>query len=331
MKTVPEIQSAIKKAVQAGLNVLLEGDHGVGKSSILFGVARDLGLQMKYFSASTLDPFADLVGVPLPMTDGRTPCLLYLRPDSIQQAEVMFFDEFNRAHPKVLNAVFEIIQFHTINGEPLPRLRCVVAAINPASAGYQVEELDPALMDRFPIHLRLAFGPDRQWFIAQFGERMGRALVDWYETDLDDKQRASLSNRRLEYIGRALVAGIDAADALPTALTAPTHLLQARLREEEGITIELLLADPDRFSALVKTDLNIALRFVQLLPMMRPAQMNRVRDIVLALPDEMFAQLRAKAPFVFKRIREAATRDSGSADAAALGELLDERLAGVKV
>jgi len=53
---------------------------------------------------------------------------------------MLFFDELNRAHPKVLNAVFELVQFRSINGDKLPRLQCVIAAINPPGAGYHVQE-----------------------------------------------------------------------------------------------------------------------------------------------------------------------------------------------
>ena len=175
MKTPIEFSIELKKAVHAGLNILLEGPFGVGKSSIIFSVAEELGLRMKYFSASTLDPFADLVGVPVPVMEDQTRRLIYVRPDYIQQAEILFFDELNRAHPKVLNAVFEIIQFHSINGETLPHLRSVIAAINPASAGYHVQELDPALLDRFHLHLHVAFEPNLETTLRKRDAEPGAA------------------------------------------------------------------------------------------------------------------------------------------------------------
>ncbi|HRZ54212.1 MAG TPA: MoxR family ATPase [Candidatus Paceibacterota bacterium] len=315
------------KAVQAGLNVLLEGPYGVGKSSIIFAAAAQLGLRVKYFSAPTLDPFADLVGVPVPVMEDDKHRLLFLRPDFISEAEVLFFDELNRAHPKVINAVLEITQFRAINGEALPRLRSVVAAINPASAGYQVQDLDLSLLDRFHLHLRVAFGPSLDWFIQQFGERLGRALVEWYQADLDDKQRQAITNRRLEYIGRATVAGLDPADALPTEVKAPVHLLKARLREPETVlSIEQFVSDTEKLASAVADDFNVGLRFAQLLPMMKPSQKNRVRDLVLALPAELLAQLQSKTPFVFKKVREAVALYGSPDDARAYEELLTERL-----
>lgn len=328
MKKVKDISQELRKSIEAGLNVLLDGPHGIGKSSIVFSAARERGLQVKYFSASTLDPFADLVGVPVPVLDEHGRRLVFLRPDYIHQAEVLFFDELNRVHPKVLNAVFEIIQFHSINGESLPRLRSVIAAINPAGTGYQVQELDPALLDRFHVHLRVEFPPNREWFIDHFGQHLGSALVAWHQTDLDDRQRQAITNRRLEYI--AIKAGIDPCNALPSGVTAPTHLLQARVQEVETVlNIEQFVENPEEFAALVAKDLNVALRFAQLLPMMRPNHKNRVRDIVLALPSEVLARLKSQTPFVFKQTCEAVARSGTPEDARAYQQLLNERLENV--
>ena len=50
-----------------GLNVLLVGNHGVGKSAMVLEEAKRQGLKMKYYSSSTLDPWSDLVGIPVPV------------------------------------------------------------------------------------------------------------------------------------------------------------------------------------------------------------------------------------------------------------------------
>jgi hypothetical protein len=105
------------------------------------------------------------------------------------------------------------------------------------------------------------------------------------------------------------------------------HLLQARLREEQTVlTIEQFVAEPERFAPLVSKDLNVAMRFAKLLPMMKPNQKNSVRDILLALPAEVLARLESETPFVFKKTREAVATCGNPADARAYAELLDERL-----
>ena len=326
-----EIQKALRDAILKGMNVLLEGTHGTGKSSMVLLVTRELGLTMKYFSASTLDPFADLVGIPVPVEQDGKRSLVYHQQQDLLEAEVLVFDELNRAHPKVLNAVLEIIQFRSINGTRLPRLRCVIAAVNPSKGDYQVNELDPALVDRFHLYLAVGSRPDNGWFRTAFGEKLGAALVDWYLTDLDKTQQDSVSPRRLEYIGQALKNGIAPAHAIPPKIKLPFHLLEQRLKEAETvISIEDFVADPAKFTREVAKNLSIAIRFSQLLPMMRPAAKNRVKDILLALPNEMLAQLLAQHPFVFPATVKAIRSQGRAEDALAFEKLLDERLQTVR-
>ncbi len=320
------IHDLLTKALRAGLNVVLEGRYGSGKSSLALAVTASLNLRLKYFSASTLDPFADLVGIPVPVIEGEKRRIVYLRPEPINSAEVLFFDELNRTHPKVLNAVFELVQFRSINGEKLPNLRCVIAAINPPGAGYHVQEMDPALMDRFHVRLRVTAGPDRAWFVNRFGPKTGHALLDWFETDLDEKQQASISNRRLEYLGLCASSGIDLQYGLPPEAKLPLHLLEARLHAEAMLNIEDFAGDPNRFSALVPQEPEVAIRFSQLLPMMNPRQLSRVKDIILALPADILGSVQAAAPFVFKKARAAVARFENEPDADAFWQLLQERL-----
>ena len=54
--------------------------------------------------------------------------------------------------------------------------------------------------------------------------------------------------------------------------------------DDTVLTIEQFANEPEKFTSLVTNDLNVAIRFAQLLPMMNPFQKNRVRDLVLVLP-----------------------------------------------
>ena len=99
-----------------GFSVMLIGRHGTGKTTSVNQLASDAKLKVKYYSCSTLDPYTDLVGVPEPVDDGVGGRRLNMvRPRDIDEADFVFFDEFNRADRQTLNAIFEIIQFHSIN------------------------------------------------------------------------------------------------------------------------------------------------------------------------------------------------------------------------
>ena len=150
------------------LNVMLVGLHGVGKTAAVLDVVNRKGGALKYFSCSTMDPFTDLIGVPFARedADGREH-LKMVRPVEIDEAEILFFDEFNRADAKVHNALMEIIQFRSLNGERLPKLRMVWAAMNPPGGEYDVEELDPALIDRFDVFEDVAGRPSADYLASR--------------------------------------------------------------------------------------------------------------------------------------------------------------------
>lgn len=206
---IPKIDTLI----QNHLNVMLVGMHGVGKSYGLMAAAEKHGLKMKYYSCSTLDPFTDLVGVPYPteLEDGRKN-LEMVRPREIDEANIIFFDELNRAgDTKTLNAILEIVQFHTINGEPLPNLQAVWAAVNPVDDDkYQVMELDPALVDRFDVFHELKPRVSVQYLSEFMDDGIANALVKWWN-DRRGPKVDYISPRRLEKMGRAVSATDDPA------------------------------------------------------------------------------------------------------------------------
>jgi hypothetical protein len=191
--------------MDADLNVMLIGLHGVGKTYAVREWAEKKDLKLKYYSCSTLDPYTDLVGIPVPIVDdsGRREIEM-VRPRDIDEAEILFFDEFNRADDKVLDAVMEIVQFHSINGEPLPKLRMVWAAMNPPGQEDNVSDLDPSLVDRFDVYEEVTPAPSVE-FLVSVGVRKGiaKALVGWYtEQNRNRRDTAQMiTPRRLEKIG----------------------------------------------------------------------------------------------------------------------------------
>jgi len=225
----------IKFYIEGGYNVLLQGLHGVGKTQMLREACDELGLVLKYYSASTMDPFTDFVGIPYPVenADGRR-VLESVRPHEIDKAQVVFFDEFNRADPKVLNAVMEMLQFGTINGEPLPNLKCVIAAQNPPDDDYNVISLDKAIVDRFDFFAEVPASPDKSYLVAALGrdygdegKRVAAALIDWvkeHKTE-DSKHAEYISPRKIEKIGRTYIDFTKRGANYNRVLNAMEHIL----------------------------------------------------------------------------------------------------------
>ena len=188
--------------IQNNINVLFKGRHGVGKTSMIIEAFNKNKLRWKYFSASTLDPWVDLIGVPEKVTDSNGMKYLELvRPKEFQYDELdaIFFDEFNRSQKKVRNAVMELLQFKSINGKKFNNLKIVWAAINPDDEEeiYDVEKLDPAQKDRFQVQVDIPYEPDKQYFVQKYKENLAVSAINWWK-ELPDAQKKLVSPRRLE-------------------------------------------------------------------------------------------------------------------------------------
>jgi hypothetical protein len=80
-------------------NVLMTGKHGVGKTSLILEAFNRHNLKWVYFSAATMDPWVDLIGVPKEKIDANGNTYLDLvRPKAFQDNEVeaIFMDEFKK-------------------------------------------------------------------------------------------------------------------------------------------------------------------------------------------------------------------------------------------
>jgi hypothetical protein len=201
------------------MNVLFIGAHGFGKTAMVEQCFNRANIKWRYFSAATIDPWVDFVGIPKEFTDENGVTYLDLvRPKDFanDEVEALFFDEFNRAPSKVRNAVMELIQFKSINGKKFNNLRVIWAAINPSDEEetYDVEELDPAQVDRFQVHVEVPSRLSMPFFAGRYGIESGKIIVDWWNAQSKEVKK-KISARRLMYaIDYFLVEG-DMRDILP--------------------------------------------------------------------------------------------------------------------
>jgi hypothetical protein len=215
-------------------NVLFTGKHGIGKTETVkekFDEHYGKGNWL-YFSASTLDPWVDFVGVPKEVFDPITheSYLDLVRPKLFQTDSVraIMIDEYNRAAPKVRNAVMEILQFKSINGKKMENLEVIWAAINPDDDdSYDVEKLDPAQRDRFHVHVELPYAVNREFFTKRYGA-IGNTACDWWDA-LEDDVKDEISPRRLSYVLDEYLVGGDLSYILPASVS--VHQLVTQLAD----------------------------------------------------------------------------------------------------
>jgi MoxR-like ATPase len=139
---------------------LLVGRHGVGKSELLAKAAAELGIGCICRDLSLMEP-PDLVG--LPKMDGAVTRFL---PPAFLPTEgrgLLVFEELNRCAAYMRGPCLQLLTARTLNDYTLPADWVPAAAINPSDAGYEVEELDPALLSRF---VRIDVEPDRGEWLA---------------------------------------------------------------------------------------------------------------------------------------------------------------------
>lgn len=196
------LEETLRFAISNNKNVLLIGKHGVGKTTIIEKLWSEMGLKWQYFSAATMDPFIDFIGIPKEKVDQSGVSYLELVKPKVfanDEVEAIFFDEFNRSPKKVRNAVMELMQFKSINGQKFKNLRFIWAAVNPFDddATYDVEKIDPAQLDRFHIHVNVPYKASREYFRSSHGE-VGDIAVTWWDS-LNDAQKDKISPRRLDY------------------------------------------------------------------------------------------------------------------------------------
>lgn len=154
--TTMQIRTFLKVAplLPKETSILLRGAHGIGKSQVVRQVAELIAIKDGIKDFEIIDrrlsqmSEGDMIG--LPSTDGEV--TRFNPPEWYKRACVnpscLFLDELNRATPEVMQAAFQVVLDRELNGWKLHPQTRVFAAIN-TCGNYNVNEMDPALLDRF--------------------------------------------------------------------------------------------------------------------------------------------------------------------------------------
>lgn len=209
-----ELIRDLKIYAKNNYNVLLTGKHGVGKTAIIKDVFSDVFgeyyTNWRYFSASTLDPWVDFIGVPKNYTNANgDEVYKIIPPDHFtgkEDVHAIFFDEINRADDKTLNALMELIQFKSINGRVYPNLRCIWAAENPPNENYSVNELDPAQRDRFEVQITVPYQLNSDYFEQKYSKKTATIASNWWKAP---KIMEAISPRKLDHLLEAHQRGLN--------------------------------------------------------------------------------------------------------------------------
>ena len=153
----------------ADQNLMLVGNHGIGKSEILTDYFSGKGMKVvPLFLGQMSDP-GDLIGIPNRNdTTGKTEFMPPYWFPLDGKPVVLFLDELNRARPEVLQTIMDLALNRTLAGRKLPDGSRIISAVN-AGDQYQLTDLDPALVSRFNV---VTFRPTvQEWLL--WAEKVG--------------------------------------------------------------------------------------------------------------------------------------------------------------
>ena len=150
-------------------NLMLVGNHGIGKSEILTDYFSGKGMKVvPLFLGQMSDP-GDLIGIPNRNdTTGKTEFMPPYWFPLDGKPVVLFLDELNRARPEVLQTIMDLALNRTLAGRRLPDGSRIISAVN-AGDQYQLTDLDPALVSRFNV---VTFRPTAQEWLL-WAEKVG--------------------------------------------------------------------------------------------------------------------------------------------------------------
>ena len=142
----------VPHVTSARFPVLMRGRHGIGKSQVVYQLAKTFNLPVVERRASQMTE-GDLVGLPSINANATA----WNPPNwfkyACQNACVLFFDEVDRATTEVRQGLFELTDSRKLNGFKLHEDVLIFAAINGGEHGanYQVSDMDPAELDRYTV------------------------------------------------------------------------------------------------------------------------------------------------------------------------------------
>ena len=200
----PVLLRQILISYRADVPVMVHGPHGSGKTQVIAEAARSIGIDTLSLDLSLLEP-PDLIGIPV-VEAGRT----HFRPPASLPTGgrgLLVLEEINRC-PRYMQApAFQLLTERTLNEYHLPLGWLPIASVNDAEDGYQVEDLDAALLSRF-AHLYVR--PDPQaWCAWARSHNVHDAIVDFVARNPDIFVKSS-SNPRSWTFASALLAAWEA-------------------------------------------------------------------------------------------------------------------------
>ncbi len=168
----PLVSKKLQVLLESGLNILLDGPQGCGKTVLARTIAQSLGMEFVFFNCGAVIEATDfLATIQVRASDTGQPVMDFVRTevlDALEQAHseprkryLVFLDEFNRCQESARNALMPALDstrrvFHPIDNRflAIPDNVQFIAAVNRGNEFSGTFGIDAAQLDRFaPVQM----------------------------------------------------------------------------------------------------------------------------------------------------------------------------------
>ena len=175
----PIVSKKLQVALESGLNILLDGPQGCGKTVLARSIATTLGMEFVFFNCGAVVEATDFFATiqvraspsGAPVTDFLSTEVLRAIEDANEQPArryLVFLDELNRCPESARNALMPALDstrrvFHPVRNVfvAIPPNVQFIAAVNRGSEFSATFGIDPAQLDRF-VPLQMTYLPMKE-------------------------------------------------------------------------------------------------------------------------------------------------------------------------